>query len=473
MKLFGLTIARTKALTSQQQALLTNVDAFNAGWFPLVREPFSGAWQRNQEMSIESVLQHPTVYACVTLIAKDIAKTRALLRELGDDGVWRETENPAYSPVLRKPNSYQTPLEFFYWWILSKLVRGNTYVLKARDLRSVVQAMYILDPARVRPLVSPDGSIFYSLQPDPLKQIGEDEIVVPASEIIHDRMDPLYHELMGISPLYAAWVAAFHGMNIARTESLFYQNGAKPNAVIEVPGDLKPEQAARMKTKWNTEYGGENQGKIAFLSGGMKYVPVPPVNARDSQIIEQLNWTDERICAAFHIPKGKIIGEAPANVAAMNQEYLTSCLSELFTGLQQALIVGLELRSGLDVKFDLNDLFKMDAETKLKAASDGVRGGYLAPNEARRIYFDLPPVDGGDTPYMQIQDYSLAALDRRDSQQSPITPGQQAAAPQAQSVQRLLELLSVKQLPESAKEPEPSRADLLAAVLQRVQSDAA
>ena len=46
---------------------------------------------------------------------------------------------------------------------MSKLVHGNTYVLKQRDARGVVVAGYVLDPTKVTPLVAPDGSIFYAL----------------------------------------------------------------------------------------------------------------------------------------------------------------------------------------------------------------------------------------------------------------------------------------------------------------------
>ena len=47
--------------------------------------------------------------------------------------------------------------------MISKLVHGNTYALKARDGRGVVRAAYILDPTRVKPLVSSDGGVFYQL----------------------------------------------------------------------------------------------------------------------------------------------------------------------------------------------------------------------------------------------------------------------------------------------------------------------
>lgn len=42
-------------------------------------------------------------------------------------------------------------------------MHGNTYVLKARDARGVVNALYVLDPCRVEPLISESGAVYYRL----------------------------------------------------------------------------------------------------------------------------------------------------------------------------------------------------------------------------------------------------------------------------------------------------------------------
>lgn len=148
MRLFGLEIGRRKAVVPA---------ATDRGWWPVVREPFAGAWQRNISIDRTAILAHHALYACMTLIASDVAKLRVkLVRRDGpsvDRAIWIETESPAYSPVLRKPNRFQTRIQFLESWMLSKLSRGNTYVLKERDSRNVVTALYVLDPTLVTPLV--------------------------------------------------------------------------------------------------------------------------------------------------------------------------------------------------------------------------------------------------------------------------------------------------------------------------------
>jgi phage portal protein BeeE len=49
--------------------------------------------------------------------------------------------------VLRKPNRFQTRIQFLESWALSKLSRGNTYVLKQRDNRNVVTRSMCSIPA--------------------------------------------------------------------------------------------------------------------------------------------------------------------------------------------------------------------------------------------------------------------------------------------------------------------------------------
>ena len=64
----------------------------------------------------------------------------------------------------------------------------------------------------------------------------------------------------------------------------------------------------------------------------------------------------------------------------------------------------------------------MDAATRTKAAHDAINAGALSPNEARRMYFGLGPVAGGDSPYLQQQYYSLAALAARPDLGTPPAP---------------------------------------------------
>lgn len=409
MKIFGLTITREKALNSVPE---------NRGWYSIIRESFAGAWQQNVTVNRDEVLAFHAVFSCMTLIASDIAKLRVKLVAKDDNGIWSETENPAYSPVLRKPNHFQNRIQFWENWVLSKLSRGNTYVLKQRDNRGVVKHLYVLDPARARPMVADDGAIYYELSCDNLAGLPDTNLLVPASEIIHDRFNCLFHPLVGVSPIFACGLAATQGLRIQNNSANFFGNASKPGGLLIAPGKIDQDDAKRLKEYWEAGFTGENAGKIAVLGDGMQYqgLTVDPV---DAQLVEQLKWTAEVVCSTFHVPPYKIgVGQMPTydNIQSLNVEYYSQCLQILIEAAELSLDEGLNTGEKLGTEFDLDGLLRMDAVTQMEALEKSA--GILSPNEMR-AKLDKKPVEGGNSPMVQQQNYSLEALAKRDAQDDP------------------------------------------------------
>ena len=69
-------------------------------------------------------------------------------------------------------------------------------------------------------------------------------------------------------------------------------------------------------------------------------------------------------------------------------------------------------------EFDVNALLRMDIERRIKSLGEGVKNTILTPNEARKSE-NLPPLAGGDSLYLQQQNFSLEALARRDASDDP------------------------------------------------------
>lgn len=394
----------------------------SGGWYPLIREANSGFWQRNIELSPAVISTFYADFACKTLIARDIAKlpVRLMQRDAAGIGIWTETTNPAYSPVLRKPNHYQTRNQFWESWVLSKLSRGNTFVLKARDNRRVVTALYVLDPRRVTPMIADDGSVFYSLRTDALNVTG-DEIMVPATEIIHDRMN-CDHWLVGVPPIYASGLAAMQGLNIQNQSAKLFANNAQPGGVLTAPGRIEDDTVARLKADWESKFGGNNFGKLAVLGDGLKFEKMA-LTAVEGQLIEQLKMTAEMVCSTYHVP-AFMIGAGPEPATGSAQErtlrYYQQCLQSLIEDAESVLDEGLGLGDvpNLGVEFDIDNLLRMDTATQADAVTKLVGGSILTPNEGR-LRFNAKPLTGGDTVYMQQQNYSLEALAKRDKQPDP------------------------------------------------------
>lgn len=420
------------------------------GW---VRESFTGAWQRNVEVKLDSVLTFAAVARCVALIAGDVAKMPVRMVELTKYGIWLERENPAYSPVLRKPNDWQTRIQFFQSWMESKLIHGNAYVLKQRDNRGVVSKLYVLDPRYVKVLVADDGGVYYEISRDDLARQHDTSVTVPASEIIHDRMNTYYHPLVGISPIASCGIAAAQGLAIQNNSALFFKNNSQPGGILTAPGAINDDTAKRLKEHWDQNYSGDNAGKVAVLGDGLKYEPMA-VTATDAQMIEQLIMSAEMVCTAFGVPAYKAgVGAAPAynNIETLNLQYYTDVLQIHIESIEELLDQGLNVSRPLGTEFDLDYLFRMDTATMVTAEAEAVKAGIKAPNEGRRR-LNLGPVKGGETPYLQQQNYSLAALATRDGQSDlwakpqPAEPAPPADAPTTDETDKALWMLEAKMM---------------------------
>lgn len=409
MRFLGLSITREKAATGQLAA-----PSGRGGWWPLIKESFTGAWQQNIEIKQDCVLSFHAVFACQTLIASDIAKLRIKLVAQDDTGIWTEVKNPAYSPVLRKPNGFQNRIQWVESWVLSKLQSGNTYVLKQRDGRGVVNKLYVLDPGRVKPLVADDGSVYYELNTDHLSGLTEN-VVVPASEIIHDRFNCFFHPLVGLSPIFANGLAATQGLSIQSNSTKFFTNGSQPGGILTAPGAISDETATRLKAHWDTNYTGASVGKVAVLGDGLKYEAMA-VKAVDAQLIEQLKWTAEVVCSTYHVPPYKIgIGQQPTfnNVQALNIEYYSQCLQVLIESMELCLDEGLATGEVLGTEFDTDNLLRMDSVTQMDVID---KSKNVLTLDERRRKLDAPKITGGDTVYLQQQDHSIEAIAARDAQ---------------------------------------------------------
>lgn len=389
----------------------------NRGWSTLW-----DAWLGTAKAKREDLLSFHAVFACISLISKDVGKMPLKLKKQ-KNGVWVDAEDKELQ-FFEKPNRFQTMQQFIEYYIISKCSRGNTYVLKLRNAYGTVEQLIVLNPDGCKPLVSESGEVFYQISIDRLAQQSE-PLILPASEIIHDRWNCLYHPLVGISPLVACGLAAEQGLAIQKYGTKFFNNNGRPSGILTMPGKISEEDAKKIKEAWDKNYSGENVGKTAVLGGDVKYISMG-MPAADAQMIEQHKWSAEICCSVFGVPPFKIgIGGIPSGQKVEDMEliYLNSCLQSLVEAFENCMDDAFDLKSkGYEAFLDLSVLLRMDSMSQMNFYSLGVQRGIVAPNEARLV-FNLVPKTGGDTPYMQQQNYSLEAISKRDQKDDPFASG--------------------------------------------------
>ena len=434
----------------------------SGGSWRVIHDPYPGAWQQNREVSQEDILRFSAVYACIDLISNDIAKIRPRVvmraNDFGQD-YWKEVEAND-RPLVRRPNRYQTRIQFLQEWIGSKLAHGNTYCLAERGgSRGAPVALYVLDPRKVDPMVTPMGEVYYRVKKDWLAGLDQDEdVYIPASEIAHDRGHCPHHPLIGVSPLYAGSAAASLGVNIGQTGNTFFSRSAMPSGILSAPGSMDKDAAASIKHQWETSFSGENAGRIAILGNNLKFEQLT-MKAVDAQQREQMKDAAEEVARVFHVPAHKIGAGAPPtfnNIAAMNQAYFTDCLQIHVESIETLLDELFDFGPGMGWDFDVEAaLMRMDPTSRADANQKGISAGFLAPNEARASD-GRAPVKGGETPYLQQQYWPIGDLTGRPVPGTEPAPAAPAPAddepPEPSDEEKVKELINRVALKAAAKE---------------------
>jgi HK97 family phage portal protein len=417
MRILGLTITREKQLSHVGST-------WRSPW-RVVAEPWAGAWQQNQEETRGDLITYPTLYSCIMRITSDVGKLPFTLCEVAA-GVSKVVENAAYSPVLRKPNPYQTEAQFREQWMLSKLCQGNAYILKRRDDRGVVVGLYVLDPLRTLPMVSEFGNVYYQLKTDALNTLPanypSDKLIVPASEVIHDRCMAIHHPLIGVPPLAAAYWPALKNLKILRSATEFFANNAQPGGILTAPAGMTEGDAKQVQDYWSSNFTGTNAGRVAIVGADMKFTPFA-MKSIDAQMVEQMRYSDEQICQPFGIPPFKVgIGTIPAGlgVDGLNQLYYADALQTHIEHMEGLLNEGLRIKQPLSVELALEPLLRMDEGKRADVETKLVAGKIKTPDEGR-LRFNLAPTGGGDTLWGQHQDYPLGVLSKREDL-NPVPP---------------------------------------------------
>jgi len=221
------------------------------------------------------------------------------------------------------------------------------------------------------------------------------------------------------------------GLNAQKANALLFANSSMPGGLLTTPGEISSDQEKRIKEEWEARFSRVNLGRVAVLSGGMKYEKLPMTNV-ETQMVEQLKWSAEVVCSVYHVPPYKVgVGPLPSynNVQALNVEYYSQALQSHIEEIEELGADALGLGSDMGIEFDTENILRMDSVTQMTVLKEAIGAGVMSPNEGRGK-FDLKPVKGGESPYLQQQNYSLAALAKRDAQDDPFAPKKPPAPPQ-------------------------------------------
>lgn len=349
-----------------------------------------------------TALQDVTVMACVMIRAGDLAKCPVHVYSISENGQQVIQPKHAAERLLRQPNDWQTPLEFFEQMQAALLLRSNAYAAIKRNGRGEPIALIPINPDRVSLYEASDGDLFYQTMRGNNFERGELRDfpqMIPSSEMLHLRG----MTVDGITGLSRIWMAKESiGLSLAmeQTAARLFGNGAHPTIVLTTDKNVTDDLHKRTRAAFRERNQGlENVGDLMLLGGGVKPTQVQ-MNMVDAQFAENEQRQMGKIARAFDVPGHRIglaLERTQGSILETHQMYLNNVISTDASRWEQKLEQLFNLDgTNIFIEFDLDTFNRADLATRTESGRVAVVGGLSTPNEFRRRE-GQKGLPGGDT----------------------------------------------------------------------------
>jgi len=388
-------------------------------------------WQQNTPVSQTDFGSFAPVYACWAIISGEVSRVPLRHVRRSEDGVLSDVQGKAPMRIFRTPNAYQTVSDVFLFLTQSLLAAGNAYWIAQRNDRNEVSAVYPINPRTISPFIASDGSVYYQVADSETIALGQVDLIngtwYPARDVLHIRLFTLSHPLKGVSPMTAFASGATAGMNINAQTAMFYGNMGRPSGVLEYPGKLDETATERIKNKFIDATTKANTGAPVVLPQGMKWTPLT-MSAVDADLVKTYGLTERQVAQVYRVPMF-LLGEEVKFSSSETQArvFVNQGLGFYMTHISNALTRFFDLPPNEEIVFDYETaLLRGDLESRMKALKEGIQGGILSNDEARRRE-GLAPVPGGKEVRMQQQMVPLTYWENQpaDPESEPVPPAEE------------------------------------------------
>lgn len=347
-----------------------------------------------------TALQSAAVYACVRFISQDIAMLRPFVRRTLSGGGYRRMPKHPLMTLFRRPNRWQTWFEFISYWVASLCLRGNGFVVIARDGSGEAEELIPVAPDRVSIMLSPQGELWYRVNS---QRIGFG-VLVPPDDMMHLKNISM-DGFVGVSPIAISQDVIGLALATQQHGGILFRQGAQIGGVIQHPGKLSKEASDRIANSWRETHSGvQNSSKVAVLEEGMHFEKIS-MTSEDAQFLETRRFQVIDICRLYGVPPHKL-GELDKatlnNIEQQNQQYVDAALKPVAQSIVELFDQHLlfeDERSLMGCQMDFDDLTRGDLKTRYEAYQIGTLNGWLNRNEVRARENMDPITDGTGDEY--------------------------------------------------------------------------
>lgn len=342
----------------------------------------------------KTALQVATVMACVKVLADGCATPDLhVFRELDDGSRQKAVNIPEYRLLSRRPNEWQTSLEWRRMMTAHAALTGSALSIKTRGGNGRVRELIPVPPGNWEVRRVSRYEIRYRCW-DEFGVIGDfaaDDVFV-----LHN-MQWEFHKSLNAVKLAASAIGL--AMATEKSAQAMHKNGMRPSGVYAVDGNLTDEQQTRL-TKWIARRSGpESAGLPLILDRAAKWISTG-TTPLDAQSVETRRMQVEEICRAYNVFPIMIGHSDKASTFASSEAFFAAHLIHTLTPWHKAWTQRIDemLLDGagpLFAEFDTRYMRMGSMKDRALFARTMRETGTMNANELRE-FEGLDPREGGD-----------------------------------------------------------------------------
>ncbi|CAM4019299.1 phage portal protein [Bacillus paranthracis] len=360
----------------------------------------------------KTVMEIPTVEACVSLIANTIASLPIDLKQQNKDGSVEKIKKDDRHFLLNQENEENmSSRDLIKNMVKDYLLHGQAFAYKQNEhetvrgeLKRTLKELNYL-PAKNMEITKRyndgikhtdveyqltaftgqyvGGNTHKTFKPNELLRVLNNPINAFEGEGLLVRGDKLFKQALA---------------EIEHTNGI-YERGALPLGILKTKARLNEKAINALRLAWQKLYGGvRNSAKTVILEEGMEYEKIS-MNPNEIQMNETMDRTESRICKLFGVPESMISSKANKynSVEQNSLHFLKHTIAPILVALEQAfdrqLLTTREKKvKGYFFRFDVSELLRATEKERTEAIALGLEKGLLTINEAREK-LDLPNIE--------------------------------------------------------------------------------
>jgi HK97 family phage portal protein len=385
------------------------------GWYPDGMRGDSG-----EVVTDETALSLTAVWACVNLLAGTIASLPLMVYRTDAQG--RRTvarDHRLYRVLHDSPNYDQTAVDFWEFIGSSLELWGNAYARIERSDGQVI-GLFPIAPQLVTVRRRANGTLEYRWSEDGKSYVETDQTM------LHIRGFG-GNPLGGMSTLHFGRQSFGLARAVDRSAAATFKNGMRPSVQISFTGWLTPEQRAIAEKQLADRYiGAMNSGRPFIAEGGAKAEALS-MNPEDAQMLESRRFSIEEICRIYGVPP-HMVGHTEKSTSwgtgleqqtlAFQKFTLARRTSRIEQALEKQLLTPQERAAGITIEFNMEGLLRGDSAGRATFYQTMTQIGAMTINEVRALE-NLPEVEGGDVPRMQMQNVPITEAGQQPQLPAP------------------------------------------------------